>query len=248
MTPGYARPRSELPWLPYESLDRVIINSHNFTPAGPTGIGGEIAWWCPSLDDSGNGTATMNDLIGSRNCSLTAEATPANAWGVDTDNGGVRAVLFNGMRYWDSGDRFTEIVGKVAVSFSFWLWRSSAFDHGVIGQSQSGGNYANIVRISTTTYFQITPSFPSAVTSGTQWEHFGMVLSASTIKGYRNGVEIASGPGPSAYPSIAANFLIGYYAFSPMFSTGKKDDIRIFDRGLSDFEMVALASQRGYQP
>lgn len=37
MTPGYAKPRSELPWLPYEEQDRVIINAHNFggtwTPA-----------------------------------------------------------------------------------------------------------------------------------------------------------------------------------------------------------------------
>jgi hypothetical protein len=30
MTPGYGKPRSELPWLPYEEQDRVIINSHNF--------------------------------------------------------------------------------------------------------------------------------------------------------------------------------------------------------------------------
>jgi hypothetical protein len=33
MTPGFAKPRSELPWLPYEEQDRVIINSHNFTSA-----------------------------------------------------------------------------------------------------------------------------------------------------------------------------------------------------------------------
>lgn len=37
MTPGYAKPRSELPWLPYKEHDRVIINAHNFgstwTPA-----------------------------------------------------------------------------------------------------------------------------------------------------------------------------------------------------------------------
>jgi hypothetical protein len=33
MTPGFAKPRSELPWLPYEEQDRVIINAHNFTPA-----------------------------------------------------------------------------------------------------------------------------------------------------------------------------------------------------------------------
>jgi hypothetical protein len=37
MTPSFAKPRSELPWLPYQEQDRVIINAHNFggswTPA-----------------------------------------------------------------------------------------------------------------------------------------------------------------------------------------------------------------------
>ena len=33
MIPGFAQPRSELPWLYYPERDRVIINSHNFTPA-----------------------------------------------------------------------------------------------------------------------------------------------------------------------------------------------------------------------
>lgn len=32
MTPGFAKPRHELPWLPYGKVDRVIINAHNFTP------------------------------------------------------------------------------------------------------------------------------------------------------------------------------------------------------------------------
>jgi hypothetical protein len=31
VTPGYAKPRSELPWLPYRTTDKVfVINSHNF--------------------------------------------------------------------------------------------------------------------------------------------------------------------------------------------------------------------------
>lgn len=37
MTPGFAKPRAELPWLPYGECNRVIINAHNFggtwTPA-----------------------------------------------------------------------------------------------------------------------------------------------------------------------------------------------------------------------
>jgi hypothetical protein len=46
MHPGYAKPRSELPWLPYRETDKVfVINSHNFgggwTPADIATVG----WW-----------------------------------------------------------------------------------------------------------------------------------------------------------------------------------------------------------
>ena len=98
MTPGYAKPRSELPWLPYESLDRVIINAHNFTPAAfDPSVNGKTPTfcWCPSRDDSGNGTTTLNDLIGSRDGTLTNMAVPANNWVADTGAGGVRALEFD---------------------------------------------------------------------------------------------------------------------------------------------------------
>jgi len=36
VTPGYAKPRSELPWLPYRTRDKVfVINSHNFGTGDP---------------------------------------------------------------------------------------------------------------------------------------------------------------------------------------------------------------------
>jgi hypothetical protein len=52
MTPGNAKPRSELPWLPYRETDKVfVINSHNFggawTPADIT-----TALWLDAADPS----------------------------------------------------------------------------------------------------------------------------------------------------------------------------------------------------
>ena len=41
MTPGFAKSRQELFWLPYPEPDRVIINAHNFTPA-TKGFGDEL--------------------------------------------------------------------------------------------------------------------------------------------------------------------------------------------------------------
>jgi hypothetical protein len=43
MTPGFAKPRSELPWIPYEEQDRVIINSHNFGGSYDTDAAAYIA-------------------------------------------------------------------------------------------------------------------------------------------------------------------------------------------------------------
>lgn len=51
MTPGFAKPRAELPWLPYGDVSRVIINAHNFggtwTPADTT-----EALWLDAGDSS----------------------------------------------------------------------------------------------------------------------------------------------------------------------------------------------------
>jgi len=81
MTPGFAQPRSKLPWLPYESLDRVIINSHNFTqsfdPAQLT-----LSLWMDASDattitQSSGLISAVNDKSGnSRNGSASGAARP----------------------------------------------------------------------------------------------------------------------------------------------------------------------------
>jgi hypothetical protein len=52
VTPGFARPRSELPWLPYKEQDQVIINSHNFTPATWTPAQISTHLWLDASDAS----------------------------------------------------------------------------------------------------------------------------------------------------------------------------------------------------
>lgn len=51
--------------------------------------------WIPSLDDAGNGTTTLNDLIGSRDGTLTNMATPSSNWVADTGAGGIRRIDFD---------------------------------------------------------------------------------------------------------------------------------------------------------
>lgn len=53
-------------------------------------VGSEVALYLPSLDDSGNGTGTLNDLVNSNDGTITGAT-----WQADTDNGGVRALEFS---------------------------------------------------------------------------------------------------------------------------------------------------------
>lgn len=52
MTPGFAKPRHELPWLPYPEKDRVIINAHNFPSSSWTPADIATAIWLDASDAS----------------------------------------------------------------------------------------------------------------------------------------------------------------------------------------------------
>lgn len=82
------------------------------------------ARYCPSLDDSGNGTSTLNDLIGSAHGTLT-NMDPPNDWVATTAAGGVRALDFKGAGA-GNNDR---VITSGAFSFgtsdfavSFWVY------------------------------------------------------------------------------------------------------------------------------
>lgn len=69
----------------------------------PVGIGGEITWICPSLDNVGNGTTTAFDQTGN-NYDGTFVSLPTTAWTPDTNNGGVRCIALDGFGYLSLGN------------------------------------------------------------------------------------------------------------------------------------------------
>jgi hypothetical protein len=100
MTPGYAKPRAELPWLPYSESDKVfVINSHNFDSAYTPAVNGKmpVAAWVESRDEEATTSTVATDFVaGLYNGTLT-NMSPASDRVSDTGAGGVRALDFDGV-------------------------------------------------------------------------------------------------------------------------------------------------------
>lgn len=245
MTPGFAKSRKELFWLPYPEPDRVIINAHNFTPAGPTLLGGEVAAWIPTWDTTGNGTTTLNDLVGTNDGTLT-NMDAATDWVADTDSGGVRRLDFDG------SDRV--VLGSVAASvwtFSVWTRVTSfglAFRR-IFGQASFRIDIA-ISEFGLLSCFDGTSwkTFGSAVTLNT-WQHHMVTYDGTSLRAYRNGTQIGStttGGRSMTGVSRIGDYVSGAVAGDGNQFIGGLDDMRIFSRVVSSDERTLLASGRGY--
>lgn len=255
MTPGFAQQRSKLPWLPYESEDRVIINSHNFSASGPTILGDELSIWCPSLDESGNGTTTLNDLFGSNDGTLTnmALAGITSNWIADTDSGGVRAIAVDG-----TNDRIqVNRQSSLPLAFSIWFKpRSNKSYHTFYSNDESlsgprllwilvqtsGSNY-------TLSYYRgsYVNSDVISVPVGT-WAHFGTNISSTAVSFFYNGLSIGSS---SATPGGTSGFAAGIMGSSGLDflgfnAAGMFDDLRIYSAARTAGQFASLATKRGY--
>ena len=83
----------------------------------PTGLGGEVMWLCPSLDDS------PNDLSGNGNHG-TYENGISTVADSDPTYGGSRAYNFDGSNdYIDCGDILSGTIGgnDTAVTYTSWM-------------------------------------------------------------------------------------------------------------------------------
>jgi len=273
VTPGFAKSRSELPWLPYPEKDRVIINAHNFTPPGPVGIGDEVGWWCPSLDDTGNGTLTFYDLI-SGGISGSLNNGETGDWVSDTASGGVRAITLDGVN--ERGliaddNRFSFGNGSTDLPFSVscWVLRAAFAAAGFVGKASGAavGEWYLFAGTGEIVFRVIDTSVGIAVgrrvlVSGNftenAWQHLCCTYSgsggAAGLKIYLNGSRLDdanSSAGAGTYVAMentSEPVTIGSRG-TAAYLNGRWDDVRIFDVDLSGVAgaITALASQRGYQ-
>ncbi len=263
VTPGFAKPRTELPWLPYESLDRVIINSHNFTSAWTPAVNGKmpVAAWVPSRDTSGNGTTTLTDLAGSNNGTLANFALTGSTsnWVSDTANGGVRALDFDGTNDVVLPLIVTAINNAAAISISMWVKRNSLNAFCGFYQVQGAGVGTGRTQLAMwddgNMYLSVEPNgsnaFGSFATNDTNWHHAVLVFNGSLTgnsnraKIWFDGVQktlIFSGTVPALTNSANTHECgIGLAFFEGrLHGASRMDDIRVFSQAIDSSDVALL--------
>ena len=247
MTLGCAKPRSELPWLPYESLDRVIINSHNFTPATwSPAVNGKmpVSAWVPSRDTAGNGTTTLSDLVGTNNGTLSG-MDPATDWVSDTASGGVRALDF---------DEINDRVVFGDVSASQWTWGCWFKMRSLNGFSRLWSQDGFMLEIAINSSGEVSVYdgaawrlFGSAITLNT-WLHVCITYNGSSLRAYLDGTQrgstLTAGRSMSGLSYMGGSF----NGQAQDWYDGRIDDVRFWNEALALTDVAAwYAASRGGQ-
>ena len=231
----------------------------------PTGIGGEIGWWCPSLDDSGNGTTTLNDLTGNaRSGTLTNFALTGSTsnWVTDTDSGGVRALDFDGSNDFVLVSAFPSALLSSNFAISFWakanfVWGGTAAVRVPIGYGSNenmGVTNQHIFATYSAAFFMAgNGSYPvikmSTFPAANVWAHVVAVWSGTTMSIYLNGTLQGSVANATFGTVAGTNLTFGRGSGAGNSFPGRMDDIRIFpSASIDSTKITLLASQRGYQP
>jgi len=227
VTPGFAKPRSELPWLPYESLDRVIINAHNFTQPWTPSVNGKAASaaYVPSRDTAGNGTSAVTDFVAGAN--VTLFNMEAGDWVSDTDAGGVRALSFNGVN--EYGDASLSVAASPNKLLSCWFRSTSmaalqflaVADNSMLLRLQGGK--------------LVGYCFPFVFLNGTTnyvtntWYHAALLSTSTTLSLYLDGVlEVSSGRSGNVNASTGFRLARESSSTTTNLLTGRLDDVRLY--------------------
>jgi hypothetical protein len=265
VTPGFAKPRSELPWLPYGETDRVIINSHNFISALNFSVNGKtpVSVWCPSRDTAGNGTTTLTDLVGSNNGTLTNFALTGSTsnWVADTNAGGIRAIAADGSNDFVSASAVT----FASATWSLWLLHNGSNNSADIWSNRVGGTAGTVpgfvVGANGTSdgqwfFFVDTGSSYRAYQTSTRtslfanntWTHLMMTYNASTgaMTIFVNGTNVTSSLnilGSGATGTVSSSSALIFFARPSLTGRnlgGRGDDFRLFNQVLDSTDAAYL--------
>ena len=214
-----------------------------------TGLGGEVIWLCPSLDDS------PDDLSGNGNHGTYQNGLSTIS---NSEFGGSRAYNFDG-----SDDRITfNYIASMnqisAFSSFFWIYKLGGFSNYIlnIGGSNNrspwmntygNGRFETRLDLDNNTGDSI---FYNDYGQGiyNQWDHIGLSWDGINANHYVNGNLVqtdVTSAGSTTENDYGSAFGLGLYGGGIY---GYLDDIRIYNRGLSNSEVELLYSKRGYSP
>jgi len=201
---------------------------------------GCVGAWAPCLGPTG---LTLRDWSGRSSHGSLLDLPAETAWRTD---GGRHSLQFTGSpNRVDLGNPNTSISGLPQLGLAFWARRSttgSAITVSVI----SGVNYMAIAPWTDgNVYFQVSPSTPTFADVTLGWNHWAMTLTNSTLRGYKNGVQVVSVSGPATVPVLNSTLFAGFYSSTVTYSNGFIDDILLSTRAWSASEVALLASRRG---
>ena len=225
-----------------------------------TGLGGEVMWLCPSLDDS------PNDLSGNGN-NGTYENGISTVADSDPTYGGSRAYSFDGANDYISNSSL-DLRNLPAMSWSAWIYDtkstspiSAMFSFGKSGTSsypddihffQKGSVEVQLNNGQDGSAFSLNSSWKNS------WHHFAVVFDGAGsgnsgrlrlfVDGLPEGMTYAyTVPATTSAISPFETF-IGAYTGLPSVSyfQGRQDDVRVYNRAITQSEITLLASTRGF--
>jgi len=222
----------------------------------PAGIGGEVGWWCPSLDDDGEGTDTLYDLSGSTNNGTLTDMDATTDWVTDGANGGIRALEFDGVDDRVLIPHASVLMPTTAISISCWvkfnLALASQIDFITLVSKEtyvSNNGYFLAFRTDQTDNwlsFRINGSLtvnsinwvPGAFFDDLNWHHVCATYDKINMRLYVDGVERAS----AAYTTDIASNTNSINLFGK--GNWRGDNVRIFNRTLAPIEVSFLYNSR----
>ena len=218
-----------------------------------TGIGGEVLWICPTLST----TNDVDDLSG--NISTPSTHSGANVVS-ETGEGGTHSISFNGTQGLDLGS--STIHSGTTFSYSCWFKTTQSINTGggagLIGQYIIPSDRGPCLALNNANpwfYYQFNGGSFDANQQVSQlstkndgnWHHIAAVFegSSGTVKLYVDGSVVATGSNVPLSVNQTRNLFLG--DMNGGLFNGSMDDVRAFDRVLTEQEIQLLAIGRGYE-
>lgn len=211
-------------------------------------VGSEIALYSPSQDNEGNGTETLNDLVGSNN-GMISGAT----WQEDTEAGGVRALEFSNDYIFvsNSGDF---AFGADPFWFSVWFKLTSTDQQMILDKGFDTGTTTRLffILLNSTQYRFWAGDLTGSLTftaSGylNTWTNAICQRNGTSMAAYINGNLAASGTSQPIGQSLTNNDNLSIGSRSDQttnFMKGRVDEVRFGTGVLTAADIAKLSSSR----